>query len=124
MSDHMIDIVIELHLDLVLDLSGNVQDTFLLDWTSEVQSIFSEEIELTDMSPRVKSVAHGVHGPDSDVLTTSEEVESVDFPVKILPVHDEGQPGEGVDEIEQSQIQGPVEIKGVDEEHIPGRWDE
>jgi len=100
LSNCVIDVVVELGLHLVFELSSLCQEVLVLCWDGKVFSILSEKVELTDMSPRVVSVSHWVHGPDPDVLSTSEEIHFMNFLIKGFPIHAHWDPSEGVDGVE------------------------
>ena len=72
MSDGMINVVIELDLHFILELTGLVHELLVFGHGSEILTVLSEQAELGDVSPRVVSIAHGVHGPNAHVLATSE----------------------------------------------------
>ena len=117
-GDSMIDEVVELNLHLVLQLTSFVQEVLIL-WHGEVLASFSQEIELSDMSPGVVPVAHRVHSPDSHVLTTSEQVHLVDLSVEALPVEGKRHPGKAIRRVEDGQSHLPLPEEWVHEEQIP-----
>lgn len=121
LGDGLLDVVVQLHLDFVLDLAGLVEEVFVFWWVREVLSILSQQVELADVGPRVVPVAHWVHRPNPHVLTTSQQVHPVDFPVKILPVQGERDPSEAVGRPEHRQCELPVPHHGIDEEQVPGK---
>lgn len=71
LGDGLIYIVVELNLHLILELACFGQEVLILSWESEVFSILSQQVELADVRPRIKSVTHWVHRPDTHVLATS-----------------------------------------------------
>ena len=70
-SDCMVDIVIKLNLNFILKLTGFCEEIFIFYWISKVLVIFCQEIELTDMCPRIVSISHRIHGPNSYIFTSS-----------------------------------------------------
>ena len=80
--DGMVHIVVKLYLDFIFKLSGSVQEFFLFNRLGKVLAVFGQEVELADMGPGVESVTHWVHGPDSDVLSSSEQIHSMDLLIK------------------------------------------
>ena len=72
MCDGLINVVINLNLGLVLQLTALCEELFILWWVSEVLAIFGKEVEFADVSPGVPFISHWIHGPNSDVLTSSK----------------------------------------------------
>ena len=70
-SDGMVDIVIELHLHLILQLSVLLEEVLVIDRVREVYVIFREQVHLTVVGPGVESVSHGVLCPNAHVLASS-----------------------------------------------------
>lgn len=123
MSDSVVNVVIELHLHLILELTGLVHELLVFGHGSEILTVLSEKTELRDMSPRVVSIAHGVHGPNAHVLATSEQVHLVDLAIEVLPVRGERNPREAIDGVEDGQGDLPLEEERVDEEEVPTERD-
>lgn len=96
----VVDVVVQLHLQLILELTSLVEELLVFNWLSKVFVVLSQQVELADVGPRVETIAHGVLGPYSHVLATSEEIKLVDFLFKVFPVEDMGQPAECVSSIE------------------------
>ena len=86
LADVLIDVVIQLHLGLVLQLTSLGQEIFFLNWVSKVLAIFSHEVELTDVCPIVISISHWVHCPNSYVFSSSKKEHSMNFSIDTLPV--------------------------------------
>ena len=78
-GDGVINVVVKLHLSFILKLTGFIEELFIVWRNGEVFTVFSYQVELADVSPGVEPVAHWVHGPDSNVLTSSQKVHSVNF---------------------------------------------
>lgn len=100
LSDRLFDVVIQLSLDLVLQLTSLGQEIFILNWVGKVLAIFSDEVELTDVCPTIISISHWVHCPNSYVFTSSKKEHSVNFSIETLPVKRQWDPSEAVDSIE------------------------
>ena len=85
-SDLVIDVVVQLGLHLILELTSFRQEIFIFWRHGEVLTVLGDEIEFADMGPGVESVTHWVHGPDSNILSTSEKVHLMDLLVQRFPV--------------------------------------
>lgn len=94
--DRLIDIVVQLHLQLVLQLSILLQEVFVVDWVGEILVVFSEQVEFAVVRPGVPFVSHGILRPNSHIFATSEQKKLVDLLVKVFPVEDVREPGEAV----------------------------
>ena len=70
-SDGMVDIVIELNLHLILQLSVLLEEVFVIDWVRKVLVIFREQVDLTVVGPRVETIPHWVLCPNTHVLSSS-----------------------------------------------------
>lgn len=77
-------------------------------------------MELVDAGPRVESVAHRVLSPQTEIFSTSEEVDFVELLVQVLPVECVGHPGEAIGHIEESESKLPAHTERVAEENVPG----
>ena len=119
MSNGVIDIVVQLNLNFVFELTGLVHEVLILRDCCKVFAIFGQKIELGDVSPGVELVSHGVHGPNTHILATSEKVHLVDLPIKRLPVKSHRHPGEAIGKVEQRKSNVPFPHQGVDEEYVP-----
>jgi hypothetical protein len=86
----VIHIVVQLHLQFVLQLAGLVQKLFIFNWISKVFVILSEQVHFADVRPGVEAIAHGVLCPDAYVFATSEEVQFVNLPLKVFPIQNVG----------------------------------
>lgn len=122
--DCVIDVVIELHLQFVLELPGLVEELLVLNWLRKVLVVLSEEVELADVRPGIEAVAHGVLCPNSHILSTSQEEELVDLLLKVLPVENVGHPGESVRSVEEHRSELPRPSEGIDEESVVCQGDE
>lgn len=118
--DSVVDIVVELELHLVLELSILLQRLFVFDWVSEVLVILSKQVQLINVAPRVPPVTVGILGPEPQVFAATKEVHLVKFLIKVLPVESVGQPSQGVAQIEEGESELPAHAEGVHEEDIPG----
>lgn len=101
--DRLIDIVIKLYLSLILELTSLVEEVLIIDWISEVLTIFGNEVELSDISPRVEPISHWVHGMDFNILTTSKQVQSVNFLIEMFPIEHLWHPCEAIGDIENRE---------------------
>lgn len=75
----MVHVMVKLGLNFVLELSCFRQEVLVLSWDSKVLSVLSEEVELADMCPGIVPVTHWVHGPDPNILSTSEQIHLMNF---------------------------------------------
>ena len=91
--DGVVNVVVKLHLKLVLKLSVFLEEVFVIDGISKVFIIFSEEIHLAVVGPRVEAVSHWVLCPNTHVLAATEKEKSMDFLVETFPVKNVGHPG-------------------------------
>jgi len=91
--DGVINVVVKLHLKLVLKLSVFLEEVFVVDGISKVFIIFSKEIHLAVVGPRVESVSHRVLRPNSHVLAATKKEKSMDLLVETFPVKNVGHPG-------------------------------
>lgn len=119
MSDGMIDIMVQLNLNFVFELTSLVHEVLILWDCCEVFTILGQKIELGDVSPRVEFVSHGVHGPNTHILATSKKVHLVDLPIKRLPVKSHRHPGEAIGKVEKRKSNMPFPHQGIDEENVP-----
>jgi hypothetical protein len=97
----VVHIVVQLHLELVLELTCLLQELLIVDWISEILVIFSEETHLAIVGPRVEFITHGVLCPNAAVLATSKQVQFVNLLIEVLPVKNVGQPCEAVSAVEE-----------------------
>jgi hypothetical protein len=97
----VVHVVVQLHLQLILQLPCLVEELLIFNWLSEVLIVLSQQVELADVRPRVETIAHRVLSPYSHVLATSEEIELVDFLFKVFPIEDVGEPSDGVGTVEE-----------------------
>jgi len=95
-GDLMIDVVVKLCLHFVFKLSSLGQEIFILCWLREVFTVLGNKIEFADMGPRVEFITHWVHRPNSNVLSSSEQVHLMNFLVQRFPVQRERYPSEAV----------------------------
>ena len=79
LGDGMVYVVVKLNLHLVFELTGLGQEIFIFWRISEILTVFGDKVEFADMGPRVVSVTHWVHGPNSNVLSTSKQVHLMNF---------------------------------------------
>lgn len=114
--DRVIDIVVQLSHHLVLQLAGLGHEVLVFRHEGKVFTIFGQQIELGDMCPREVEIAHGVHRPDADVLTTSQQVHLVDFTIERLPVLSQRHPGKAVRSVEDREGHLPLPHEWIDEE--------
>ena len=121
-SECMIDIVVELYLHLVLQLSILLEEVFVIDRVREVLIVLCQQMDLAVVCPRVESIAHRVLRPNTHVLATSQEQEPVDFLVKALPVKHMRHPSERIGCIQEGQRNLPRPEEWVDEEDVPREW--
>lgn len=84
--DSMVNVVIELDLEFVLELTLLGEEVFFFNWVSEVLVVFGQEVELADVGPGVESIPKRVLSPDPNILATPEEEELMDLLFKVLPV--------------------------------------
>ena len=70
-SDGMVDIVIELNLHLILQLTVLLEEVFVIDRVREVFVVFREQVDLTVVGPRVEAISHWVLCPNAHVLASS-----------------------------------------------------
>lgn len=117
----VINIVVYLNLNLILELAGFVQEVLIIDGVGEIFTVFGQEVELADMGPRIEPVSHWVHGPESDILASSQEVHFVDLLVQMLPVEGLRQPGETASEIQEREGDLPFPHEGVHKENVHGQ---
>ena len=117
--DRVIHIVVELSHHLVLQLAGLGHEVLVFRHEGEVFTIFSQQIELGNMCPREVAIAHGVHRPNSDVLTTTKQVHLVNFAIKRLPVLSQRHPGEAVRSVEDRERHLPFPHERINEEQVP-----
>lgn len=82
LSDRMVHIMIDLDLNLILELTSLVEEFLLLWWMCEILIVLRQKVELADMCPRVESITHWVHCPDSNVFTTPKQIHLVYFLIK------------------------------------------
>lgn len=69
----MVNIVIQLDLELVFELTVLLQEGLVVYGIGKVHVVFSEQVHLTVVGPRVEPISHGVLRPNAAVLTASEE---------------------------------------------------
>lgn len=86
LGNSLFHVVVKLHLHFILKLTCLRQEVLVLRWERKVFSILSQQVELADVRPRIESVAHWVHRPDSHILAASEQKHFVDFSIEVLPV--------------------------------------
>ena len=70
-SDGMVDIVIELHLHLILQLSVLLEEVFVIDRVRKVLIVLCQQMDLAVVCPRVESISHWVLRPNAYILSTS-----------------------------------------------------
>jgi len=116
LRDCLLDVMVQLHLDFVLDLTGLREEVLVFGRIREVLTIFCQKMELADMSPRVVPVSHGVHGPNSNILASSQQVHPMDFSIEILPIERKGDPSEAVCRPEHRESELPIPHERIDEE--------
>ena len=75
--DGVVHVVVELHLDLVLELTILFKELLIIDWVREVLVILGEQTHLTIVDPGVVFITHWVLGPHTAVLATSQQVQLV-----------------------------------------------
>ncbi len=92
----MVNIVIQLHLYLILQLSILIHELLLINILHEVLIVLRNQVRLTDVCPRIESVSHGVLCPQSQVLASSEQEDFMDLLIKMLPVEGMRDPEEGI----------------------------
>ena len=56
-NNSVVNVVIELNLHFVLQLSCLVQKFFTFDWLCEIKIVLGQQVELADMSPRIEPVS-------------------------------------------------------------------
>ena len=117
--DRLIDVVVQLHLQLVLQLSILLQKDFVIDRVREILVIFSQEMEFAVVGPGVPLVPHGVLRPNAHIFAPSEQKKLVDLLVEVFPVEDVGEPGEAVRAVEEGKSDVPVPHEGVHKEDVP-----
>jgi hypothetical protein len=105
--DSMVDVVVELDLELVLQLPVLLQKLLLVYGVGEVFIVFGKETGFADVGPVVELVSHGILGPDTQVLATSEQEELMDLLVEVFPVEHVGNPGQTVGKIEARKSELP-----------------
>ena len=76
-------------------------------------------MELVDAGPRVESVAHRVLSPQTEIFSTSEEVDFVELLVQVLPVECVGHPCKAIGQIEERKGKLPAHPERVHEENVP-----
>jgi len=69
-SDRVVHVVVQLHLKLVFQLAVLLQKLLFLYGVGKVFIIFGEQTGFADVGPVVELVAHGVLGPDAQILAT------------------------------------------------------
>lgn len=92
----LLNVVVQLDLNFILDLTGLGEEILVFRGERKVLSILGQEMELAHMSPRVIPITHWIHRPNSHILATPQQVHPVNFPVEILPIEGEGNPGKAV----------------------------
>ena len=70
-GDGMVDIVIELNLHLILQLTVLLEEVFVIDRVREVFVVFREQVHLAVVGPGVESITHRVLCPNAHVLASS-----------------------------------------------------
>jgi len=71
------------------------------------------------VSPRIVLVTHWVLSPDPDVLSSPEQVQLVNFLIKMFPIQHMGHPSESISNVEHTQSYLPAHGERVNEEQIP-----
>lgn len=69
--DSVINIVIELDLHFVLELTSLIEELLVFHWLCKVLVVLSEKIELANVGPRIETIAEGVLCPDANVLAAA-----------------------------------------------------
>ena len=70
--DGVVHIVVQLHLQLVLELSVLLQEVFVIDGICEVFVVLGQQVHLAVVGPGVEAITHGVLRPNAHVLASSQ----------------------------------------------------
>ena len=115
----VIHVVVQLNLNFVLKLPLLCQKVLFIYWFCEVLVVFCEQVELTNMAPRVEPIAQWILGEESHVLAASKNENLMDFALKVLPVEDVGKPCKAVETVEKRQGHLPTPAERIHEKDVP-----
>eukprot|EP00349_Pseudokeronopsis_sp_Brazil_P007901 CAMPEP_0202955590 /NCGR_PEP_ID=MMETSP1396-20130829/141_1 /ASSEMBLY_ACC=CAM_ASM_000872 /TAXON_ID= /ORGANISM="Pseudokeronopsis sp., Strain Brazil" /LENGTH=180 /DNA_ID=CAMNT_0049672239 /DNA_START=64 /DNA_END=606 /DNA_ORIENTATION=- len=122
-DDLVVDVVVELHLNFVLELSALVEELLLVWFLHKVLVVLRDEVEIADSGPRVVAISHWVLGHQSHVLATPQQEHLVHLLVEVLPVEGVGKPAKRSAEVEQHCGELPRPAEWIYEEHVPSERD-
>ena len=120
LSDGMINIVIELDLHFVLELTVLLQWLLLLNRIGEILVVFRDQMKLINVGPRVESIAHWILRPQPEIFSSTQQVHLMQFLVQMLPVHHMRHPGKAIGEVEDRDSELPTHCERIHKEEVPG----